>query len=491
VENFAILIHLKAPPASVSTGGTPAPLDLVTVLDVSGSMAGTKLGLLKRAMRFLIQNLRPTDRLSVIAFSTSAWRLFPLRKMTEFGQDQSLQAINSLVANGGTNIAEGLRKAARVMQDRQARNPVSGIIFLSDGVDTHNLPRAAGNRAPLDYEELVPPSILPGSGHHVPIHAFGFGADHDSVAMNALSEMSRGTFSFIDDAVGSIQDAFAQCLGGLLSVVAKDAELSIQCAGEDVLMTSIMSGGYVSTVDDAGRGGCVSIEQLYADEEKDFVVTVRVPAAHGDAELIRASCEYCDAVSGKDVQVVGDLVTVRRTPSPVREPISLQVEREWHRVHVTEDMAAARAAAEAQDYERAAWILESRRLALESHALLSSDRRTQALVAELREMQERTLTAQRYNESGRAYMLSGLSSHSFQRATARADPTELTGLVHSYQTPFMIDMVHRSQALLPEAVAALNRSPTIALSRNAPPPVVQRSVRPLFTAAKPCTGRSS
>jgi hypothetical protein len=47
-------------------------------------------------------------------------------------------------------------------------------------------------------------------------------------------------------------------------------------------------------------------------------------------------------------------------------------------------MAAARAAAEAQDYERAAWILESRRLALESHALLSSDRRTQALVAELR-----------------------------------------------------------------------------------------------------------
>jgi hypothetical protein len=116
-------------------------------------------------------------------------------------------------------------------------------------------------------------------------------------------------------------------------------------------------------------------------------------------------------------------------------------------------MAAARAAAEAQDYERAAWILESRRLALESHALLSSDRRTQALVAELRGMQERTLTAQRYNESGRAYMLSGLSSHSFQRATARADPDGADG-----PRPQLPDAVHdRHGAPLPDAPAGSRR----------------------------------
>jgi Mg-chelatase subunit ChlD len=38
--------------------------------------------------------------------------------MTAFRQQQSLQAVDSLVANGGTNIAEGLRKAARVVVDR-------------------------------------------------------------------------------------------------------------------------------------------------------------------------------------------------------------------------------------------------------------------------------------------------------------------------------------------------------------------------------------
>ncbi|CAD6243284.1 unnamed protein product [Miscanthus lutarioriparius] len=47
-----------------------APLDLVTVLDVSGSMTGAKLALLKQAVGFVIDNLRPQDRLSVVSISS-------------------------------------------------------------------------------------------------------------------------------------------------------------------------------------------------------------------------------------------------------------------------------------------------------------------------------------------------------------------------------------------------------------------------------------
>ncbi|KAJ1295286.1 hypothetical protein BS78_01G212000 [Paspalum vaginatum] len=485
--NFAILIHLKAPQASASES-TRAPLDLVTVLDVSGSMSGTKLDLLKRAMRFVIQNLGPSDRLSVITFSSRATRLFPLRKMTASGQEQALQAVDSLVATGGTNIADGLWKAARVMEDRQARNPVSSIILLSDGVDTHTLfPR---NGAQPDYGPLVPRSILPGSGDHVPIHAFGFGHDHDSRAMHAVAELSNGTFSFID-VVSSIQDAFAQCIGGLLSVVVQEARVLIDCVDDGVLVTSIKSGGYASGVAADGRGGFVDVGRLYADEERDFLVTVRVPPARGDGgmgttALIHARCSYQDAAATETLWVGGDtVVAVLRPASPVSAEMSLQVEREWHRVHATEDMAAAQAAAEANDYARASAILEARRLALEALTPLASDQQTQALVADLRQMQERVLNQQRYEESGRAYMLSGLSSHSWQRATARGDSTEITGLIHTYQTPSMVDMLHRSQALLPEVAEALmSQSPTTI------PPSRSPRLRP-FRPTKSFTGRSS
>ncbi|KAL5223992.1 hypothetical protein ABZP36_010631 [Zizania latifolia] len=468
-EEFAILIHLKAPSAPASASAR-APLDLVTVLDVSWSMAGTKLALLKRAMSFVIQMLGPSDRLSVVSFSSSARRLFPLKKMTESGRQQALQAVDSLVADGGTNIADALRKAAMVMEARRERNPVCSIVLLSDGRDTYT---AVGPRGGVpDYGVFVPSSILPGgSGNHVQVHAFGFGADHDSAAMHSIAEMSGGTFSFID-AAGSIQDAFAQCIGGLLSVVAQELRLTVECADHGVLLTSVRSGGYASRVDGDQRGGFVDVGSLYADEERDFLLTVRVPAAHGESALITPTCTYRDTVTMETVRVGGDTVTVLRTGNPVSSAMSPEVEREWQRVRATEDMAAARAAAEQGDFVRAVAILDLRRSVIESRAALrEADPQSVMLVAELREMQDRVETRQRYDESGRAYMLAGLSSHSWQRATARGDSTELSSVIHSYQTPFMADMLQLSQTLRPEVDEALNRSPTLApYHRTASPP---------------------
>nr|CAD1824630.1 unnamed protein product [Ananas comosus var. bracteatus] len=74
---------------------------------------------------------------------------------------------------------------------------------------------------------------------------------------------------------------------------------------------------------------------------------------------------------------------------------------------------------------------------------------------ELQQLQERMADHQRYRTTGRAYMLSGLSSHSMQRATALGNSTDSANLVGAYQTQSMVDMVRRSQILGPP----LPRSP--------------------------------
>ncbi|KAK8450720.1 hypothetical protein SEVIR_6G079900v4 [Setaria viridis] len=81
-DGFAVLVHAKAPAAAAAAAeaaSARAPLDLVTVLDVSTSMSGEKLALVKRAMGFVIDNLGAGDRLSVVAFDSDARRGDPRR----------------------------------------------------------------------------------------------------------------------------------------------------------------------------------------------------------------------------------------------------------------------------------------------------------------------------------------------------------------------------------------------------------------------------
>ncbi|CAD6340686.1 unnamed protein product [Miscanthus lutarioriparius] len=426
-EQFAILIHLKAPhvPAWSAHPSTTGSGDCARR---QREHVWLQACALKRAMRFVIENLDPSDRLSVVAFLLDGLQAVPAPEDDRRLQQQSLQAVDS---SSPMVAPTSPRDCGKLPGWWRTGKPGTRCAASSCSLTawTPTTSRRWGGSAP-DYAPLVPRSILPGSEHH---------------------------------------DAFKQCIGGLLSVVAQETRLSVECADQGVLLTSIKSGSYASGVDGDGRGGFVHVGRLYADEERDFLVTVRVPPSRVSTALIRPICTYRDAVTAEMVRVGGDPVMLLRPEFPVSAGMSLQVEREWHRVHATEDMAAAQAAAEEGHYTRAASILEARRLLLESCALLSWDQQTQALVAELREMQERVLNPQLYDGPGRAYILSGLSSHSWQRATARGDSTELTGLVHRYQAPSMVDMLSRSQALQPEVPEALSRSPSISSSRSPAP----------------------
>lgn len=464
-DNFAILINLKAPRTSgrqnsrnhtelpPMSQNSRAPVDLVTVLDVSGSMSGTKLALLKRAMGFVIQNLGPSDRLSVIAFSSTARRLFPLRRMTETGRQEALQAVNSLVSNGGTNIAEGLRKGAKVIIDRKWKNPVGSIILLSDGQDTYTVSNTGGTRPRTDYKSLLPTSIRRNgsTGFQIPVHAFGFGADHDAASMHSISEISGGTFSFIE-AEGVIQDAFAQCIGGLLSVVVQELHVKIDCVHPCLQIGSIKAGSYCTSIVANARIGSIDVGDLYAEEERDFLVMVNIPVdgSSDDMSLLKVSCVYRDPITKDMVTLEGTSQVKIQRPETTREQVvSMEVDRQRNRLRAAEAMAEARVAAENGNLACAVSVLEKCCKALsETASAQAGDRLCIALCAELKEMQERMANRRVYEESGRAYVLSGLSSHSWQRATARGDSTDSTSLVQAYQTPSMVDMVTRSQTMV-------------------------------------------
>ncbi|KAF8722851.1 hypothetical protein HU200_021982 [Digitaria exilis] len=413
-DKFAVLVDAKAP-ADVAR----APLDLVTVLDVSGSMKGQKLELLKHAMCFVIDQLCPSDRLSVVTFSDAASRLTRLARMSPPGKAAAKLAVASLVTVNGTNIADGLRVGAQVLFARRHRNVVSGMILLSDGHDTV-LPKTSTNGGARNYANLVPPSFT-----------FGFGSNHDAAAMHAVAATTGGTFSFVQDQ-SAIQDAFARCVGGLLSVAVQEARIAVTCLHRGVRIQEVKSGSYASHIDTDGRSATIDAGELYDDEGRRFLVLVYVPRARATEEttrLVKVSCTHKIAATGQAATAAAPAAVIKRplelTHMP---PPAMEVERERVRLAATEDIAAARVAADGGQHAGAARILSSR-----------------ALKEELRDLSARVGDRQEYQQTGRACLLAGMSSHAQQRASG----VELQGsgskTTMAYLTPKMEEMVELSR----------------------------------------------
>lgn len=127
-----VMVKLTAP----HTGkGDTAPLDIVVVLDISGSMRGTKLEHMKHATRFIIEKLGIRgDRLAIITFESKAHKVFELSSMLPDQVKKAVAVVEGLKAGGETNIKAGLEEGLHVLKTRRGHFQNASCIFLmSDG----------------------------------------------------------------------------------------------------------------------------------------------------------------------------------------------------------------------------------------------------------------------------------------------------------------------------------------------------------------------
>lgn len=134
---FAMQIY----PDLVDTTGADLPVDMIFVLDVSGSMHGTPLARLKEIMRAMLDKARPVDRLSFIAFnnSTSNFHETPVEATSE-NITEARKWIDNLRASGGTRMQAGVTKGLSTPLDG---NRIRIMSLITDGYigDVHSIYR--------------------------------------------------------------------------------------------------------------------------------------------------------------------------------------------------------------------------------------------------------------------------------------------------------------------------------------------------------------
>lgn len=111
------------------------PLNLALVLDVSGSMSGSKLDDVRRASHDIIRALRECDTLSVVTFASEVHVPLPGRLMDPEGKAAAQRAVTALESRDSTNLSGGWIQGADCVAEQASRrlDTSNFVVLLTDG----------------------------------------------------------------------------------------------------------------------------------------------------------------------------------------------------------------------------------------------------------------------------------------------------------------------------------------------------------------------
>jgi Ca-activated chloride channel family protein len=213
-------------------GGRVLPRDVTAVMDISGSMSGSKIEQAKDALRQLLNSLSPNDRFRLVAFSNRVRVYRP--EWTRAAGDELAGArgwIDGLQANGGTNIEGALREAFR-LSSSDGRLPI--VVFLTDGLPSvgERNPEAIAEQADRDRGNAR-------------VFAFGVGYDVNTYLLDRLSAAGRGTTEYVEPG-----EDVEQAIGTLAAKVQHPVLADLEIARSHVDLREI----YPSELPDLFRG---------------------------------------------------------------------------------------------------------------------------------------------------------------------------------------------------------------------------------------------
>ncbi|KAM3141724.1 hypothetical protein pb186bvf_006046 [Paramecium bursaria] len=219
-----------------------APIDIVCVVDVSGSMQGEKLKLVQQSLRYIQKILSPDDRLAIAQFSHVGSIVLPWTRNLPDNKKTIKTKIQSLRTIGSTNIASGVEQGLQLIKERKYKNPVTCMFLLSDGQDDDKGVEQRVQKLINKYQ-IKDTWVL---------QSFGYGKDHDAKAMDEIAKQKLGEFRFIEN-IKLASEHFLLSLSSMLSLYAKDVTIQLSALqpfsiktvfGEDVIWDKQENGTY-------------------------------------------------------------------------------------------------------------------------------------------------------------------------------------------------------------------------------------------------------
>jgi len=193
------------------------PAVLTFLVDTSGSMnAPERIGLVRKSLRLLVENLGPNDQVAVVQYDSHARLLLEHTPASE--KARILQAIDRMQCSGSTNLEEGMNVAYRLAAGSFIGGAENRVLLLSDGVA--NL----GNIAAEDILKKVATYRKQG----IFCSVFGLGSgNYDDTMLETLANKGDGVYTFLDSEAQA-QRVFVDDLAATLNTIASDVKIQVE-----------------------------------------------------------------------------------------------------------------------------------------------------------------------------------------------------------------------------------------------------------------------
>ncbi|MCD6500008.1 MAG: VWA domain-containing protein [Deltaproteobacteria bacterium] len=236
-----------------ATGLERKPLNLVVVVDQSGSMASDdKMGYVIDGIQKMIDEMQPGDRMALISYATN---VYPMVGLSDEQDATSLHAaVARLQPSGSTDIYDGLQAGLQMSSDNLDDEHQNRVIFLSDGVPT------VGVTDSSQILEMADPYLADGIG----LTTIGVGTDINLDLMRGLAEKGSGNFYFLEDPA-AVREVFTEEMSYFITPIAMDVQIEVR-SGAAYKLGSIT--GAVSWQTE-GYGGSIEIPSIFLASRVD------------------------------------------------------------------------------------------------------------------------------------------------------------------------------------------------------------------------------
>ncbi len=285
------------------------PVNVAFVLDKSGSMGGQKMQQAIDATITAVDYLNKGDVVSVVVYDNYAKVLIPATQVTD--KEAIRERIRTLSAGGGTGLYAGVVQGAREIREFLDPHRVNRVILLSDGQANE------GPSTPSELGDLGAALIKEG----ISVTTIGLGLGYNEDLMMQLALRSDGNHNFVENA-DDLAMIFNQEFGDVLSVVAQDVKVTIEC--EDGVRPIRVLGREAEI---HGQTVTVALNQLYSKQDKYVLLEVAAePAAGGgEVEIAQVSMKYANMFTHNTDEL---RATVSAQISESQEVVTENVDRE-------------------------------------------------------------------------------------------------------------------------------------------------------------------